>query len=121
MPPQATEPERGRLGYGVGASLVLWYLPLIGALFVGPVAQSDNARALWLTYFAILPGALFKSLTGSGEIGIQVAIAGAVAFALLVLVAVLWIRLPRRRGVLALVTLALSIANTWILAPLFAL
>jgi len=113
--------RRSELRYAVGASMLLWYAPLIAALFVGPVARSDNARAAWLTYFAVLPGMLAKSIVASGDPAVHLAVAGAATLFLLGGVAILWFRWRRRRASLAVVTLAFAVTNAYVLSGLFAL
>lgn len=115
------EPKQRESRYAVGAAMVLWYGPLLVALLVGPVAQSDSARAAWLRYFAVLPGLLAKSFFDFGTVGAQLAVGGVATVVWMGMTALLWARWRARRAPIAIVTLALSSTNAFILAHLFVL
>jgi len=101
--------------------MVLWYAPLIAALFLPPLAEASNGQATWLRLFVMLPGMLAKVLVDNQSVSVELAVAGAVSLLLLGAVAAAWYRFPRRRALIAWSTFALSVTNTCILAPLFAL
>ena len=109
------------LRYAAGATLLLWYLPLLVALFVGPLAGSGTPRANWLKYFVVLPGMLFRSLGDSGDDGGELAVAGVATLVLLLITGLPWTRWPRRRALIGTVVLLLSIANAVVLASHFAM
>jgi len=115
------EPIRGQLQYAVGAAMVLWYAPLIAALFLPPLAEARNGQTMWLRLFVILPGMLAKVLVDKQSDSVELAVAGAVSLLLLAAVAAAWLRFPRRRALIAWCTFAVSVTNAFILAPLFAL
>lgn len=117
-----TERLGGGWRYALGASLCFWYLPTIVPLFVGPVADSDSARALYLQFMALVPGLLLAKLAmiPFGQTA-TMAVAGFLTLLLVGGVAVAWNRFPHRRAFTGTVTLVFASTNAFVLAPMFTL